>query len=629
MLLKQCFAVCAILSLSSNVIAQSPINQWNIWHFGANGTPVTLDFNSGAPVAVNNSSINAGEGCSVMCDSMGNNMLYSNGTNVWNKNHAGMTNGGGLLGQTSSTQSSVIVPKPGSNSIYYVFTTGASAANHDLMYSEVDMTMSGGLGAVTANKNILLVGNIGEKLTAVRQSNNTDYWVITHGIGNNNFYAYSVTSAGVNATPVISSVGSSYTGQYGNMKVSYNGCKIAAINRGTGTEFVQVFDFDNATGVVSNPFYYEAVGGAPYGLEFSPNSELLYVSDYISPNRKVIQYDLSSGVQATIFASKYFAYFGGNWVATPQMGPDGKIYVAKVLQQNIDVIQNPDVAGAGCNYTIDGQNLGGRSSWFGLPQRIPGLESDFSWTSTICDDPYNFSVIDTFPSPMDGVEWNFGDPASGVNNTSTDRNPTHTFSAEGTYTVQLITTLCNWKDTTEYVINCSNTVLPVELTHFEAKKEGDIVGLYWETMSEKNNDYFLIEKSGNAEDNWSFVGKVEGKGTTTSKSNYRLPDLKPYQGWSYYRLTQVDLNGQKRVYPVRSVYFNNDMLVYPNPAKEELFVKALSYEDVTIIDGFGKQIQNLPYEEKNDVVSFDIRSLADGVYIVRVGNLFEKIIVKR
>lgn len=564
-----------------------------------------------------------------MCDDNGDNMLYTNGSTIWNRNHAVMQNGNGLLGQTSSTQSAIIVPRPGSPSIYYVFTTGASSSNHDLRYSEVDMSLDGGLGAVTANKNILMVGSIGEKVTAVRQANNTDYWIITHGIGNNRFYAYSLTSAGINMTPVISNVGSNYPGQYGSIKVSYSGCRIAGIQRGSGTPFVEVYDFDNQTGTVSNPFFKHTVSSSSlYALEFSPNSELIYVSDGIYPNRSLRQYDLSSGVQATILASMNQVYAGSDWVATPQLGPDGRIYVAKVLHQNLDVIQNPDVPGAGCNYVSNGAGLGGRSSWFGLPQRIPGLESDFSYTNTICDDPYSFSVIDTFPVPMDAVAWDFGDPASGANNTSDERNPSHTFTAPGSYTVQLITTLCNWKDTTTYVIDCTNSTLPVELLSFDATPKANTVRLHWETASERNNDYFLIEKM-NAQHDWSFVGTKNSHGDTDELRNYELIDHSPYMGMSYYRLTQFDLDGTSETFPMRSVFFDAQSLIYTDIAAGMLFVQANHDEHIQLTDGFGKVITLQSIGKDNGFLKFDVSSLAKGIYFVQVNNTVEKINIIR
>jgi len=66
------------------------------------------------------------EGCSVLSDSNGALLFYTVGRTVWNKFHQVMKNGTGLPGHSSSTQSALIVPKPGSEYIYFIFTNDAS-----------------------------------------------------------------------------------------------------------------------------------------------------------------------------------------------------------------------------------------------------------------------------------------------------------------------------------------------------------------------------------------------------------------------------------------------------------------------------------------------------------------------
>src|SRR5690606_15921044 len=99
-------------------------------------------------------------------------------------------NGFGLWGHPSSSQSAIIVPLPGSDSIYYIFTTeafGISAPRFS--YSIVNMNLSGGLGDVIV-KNILINQSVSEQLSAVRHSNGIDYWIIVHEFGSNGFKNY-------------------------------------------------------------------------------------------------------------------------------------------------------------------------------------------------------------------------------------------------------------------------------------------------------------------------------------------------------------------------------------------------------------------------------------------------------
>src|SRR2546421_10634416 len=81
----------------------------NIWYFGNYGG---VDFNSGSPVVLTNSAMSAFEGCTSIANHNGQLLFYTDGMSVWNKNHAIMFNGTGLDGNSSSTQSGVIVPQP-------------------------------------------------------------------------------------------------------------------------------------------------------------------------------------------------------------------------------------------------------------------------------------------------------------------------------------------------------------------------------------------------------------------------------------------------------------------------------------------------------------------------------------
>jgi hypothetical protein len=107
----------------------------NIWYFGQNAG---LDFNSGSPVALTDGMLNSIEGCASICDANGDLLFYTDGMTVYNKNHGVMPNGTGLLGNSSSTQSAIIVKKPMSNNLYYIFTVdGISGNAGGLNYSVV------------------------------------------------------------------------------------------------------------------------------------------------------------------------------------------------------------------------------------------------------------------------------------------------------------------------------------------------------------------------------------------------------------------------------------------------------------------------------------------------------------
>ena len=94
-------------------------SQTNIWYFGKHAG---LDFNSGKPVPLTDGQINSFEGCATMSDSLGNLLFYTDGMKIWNAEHEIMPNGEEILGDTSSTESAIIIPQPGSLSKFYVIT---------------------------------------------------------------------------------------------------------------------------------------------------------------------------------------------------------------------------------------------------------------------------------------------------------------------------------------------------------------------------------------------------------------------------------------------------------------------------------------------------------------------------
>ena len=234
----------SLLFFTKTTLAQ---NEANVWYFGYNAG---VDFSSGNPVPLTNGALTTPEGSATIADANGNLLFYSDGITVWDRTHSPMPNGTGLMGHPSSAQSGIIVPKPGSSNIYYLFTVNYNlSSSTGLRYSEINMNLNGGMGDVTVNKNILLATPASEKLTAVKHSNNVDYWVIVKRSSTNEFNSFKVDCNGVNTTPVITNSGAN-TYTWGYIAASPDGTKLAMAESGSGFE---VYDFDAATGIVSNP----------------------------------------------------------------------------------------------------------------------------------------------------------------------------------------------------------------------------------------------------------------------------------------------------------------------------------------------------------------------------------------
>ncbi|MEO0468606.1 MAG: T9SS type A sorting domain-containing protein [Bacteroidota bacterium] len=351
-------------------------NEGLIWHFGDGAS---LDFSSGTPVAGSGSNIFARDNSSTVSDINGNLLFYTNGETIYNSLHAVMSNGNAIGGHQSGGQPAVILPQPGSSGIYYVFTVGQYASSAGFRYTIVDMNQAGGLGAVTA-KGVLLTATSTERIDVTRNPANNSYWVLTHGWGNNQFYAYELSSSGLNLTPVTSSIGSIHSGgvpsgynAMGQMTFSKDGSKLVCGIYSMGR--FELFDFDNLTGVVSNMV---AITGHPnaWGAAFSPDGTRLYVSRWLDD--KVWQLNLQAGnatavnASSTVVGTATFSLpvSGAYRVGYLQLGPDDKLYIAKFDQADISVIDNPNNLGTACGFVDVGVNLGSGICFAGLSRTI-------------------------------------------------------------------------------------------------------------------------------------------------------------------------------------------------------------------------------------------------------------------
>ena len=145
--------------------------QHNNWYFG---NAVGLNFNVNPPVALSNGKGNSVEGCATVSDINGNLLFYCNGTSVLNRQHEVMVNGSSIAGDLSSTSNVLIIPLPGNDSIYYLFSIGAGGQGlKGFRYSIININKQGGLGEVIT-KNVLIADDCYEKMAAVRHCNKKD-----------------------------------------------------------------------------------------------------------------------------------------------------------------------------------------------------------------------------------------------------------------------------------------------------------------------------------------------------------------------------------------------------------------------------------------------------------------------
>jgi gliding motility-associated-like protein len=445
--LKKIFLSFSFLFSLASLQAQK---QTNIWYFG---NKAGLDFNHVPPQVLKDGQTNSVEGCASVADNNGNLLFYTNGRVIINKQQQIMLNGGALQGDVSSTNNAVIVPFPGNDSMYYVFTTGAALQEtHDFRYNIIDLKGDGGFGAVTSANN-LIEDTVFEKIAGVRHCNNKDFWIVIHKWKTDEYHAYLLTASGLINTPVISHTGLVISGfennEIGTLKFSAKGNELVAVHSFLN-DGVELMDFDNTTGIITNPvvFHPNVVPRDPsfigvYGAEFSPSGKLLYVSanNSAAVPSVVYQFDISSHNATTIMGTKQVISLTTPWYAGAlQIGPDLKIYMAMWQDSSVSVIDDPDVAGIGCNFKYNSIYMGPKSGepvQFGLPSFVQSYFDttanpyDFSRSGNCADHNVSFTINRL--SRIDSVKWDFGD-----GNTSRSLAPTNNYIAAGFYTVSLI-----------------------------------------------------------------------------------------------------------------------------------------------------------------------------------------------
>src|SRR5690554_365252 len=176
--------------------------------------------------------------------------------------------------------------------------------------------------------------------------------------------------------------------------------------------------------------------------------------------------------------------------------------------------------------------------------------------------------------------------------------------------------------------------LPIDLLRFDAIKEEDRVRTEWVTLSERDNDFFTIEKSLNGF-TWESIGNVKGAGNSSYEIEYALYDMDPVIGLQYYRLKQTDFDGKFEYSEIRSVLFEEEFTysisVYPNPTNGLVNMsvsgKDLEKTNLTIYSSLGKVIYTIENFSGNKQ-TFDLSDYQRGVYILKVVNSKESKVFK-
>ena len=528
------------------------------------------------------------EGCSTISDSLGNILFYTDGVSVWNKNNFKMPNGFGLGGYSSSSTSALIVQKPLNDTLYYIFTTPAQVCytftglGCSLYYSIVNIKANQGLGDVVV-KNVPIKGpgfSVCEKLIAISHSNNTDIWIVTQKASNwpnLDFASFLLTPNGIDTSILVTSpsgmiihVANNWEGAIGPMKASPNGNKIAATF--TAQDKAGLYDFDQSTGVLTNPIILpgncncntNGTSNKFYGVEFSPNGNLLYISTglyegfgYLGAGQSIAQFDISLPSGSQIIASKNIVVQNpANPTNTLNLGqlqlaPNGKIYIA-TSNMWMGAIDNPDIYGSGCNATFRSFHAGNSSA--------------------------------------QNKAMNFGLPV--VFKKHSSNLPLHllTFTAKKANNTNLL----NW--TTAQEVNTDRFEIENSYNGREFSKIGTVK-----------------------------ANSMNGQYSFTDNNLTTPPNSKPQT--IFYRLKMLDKDGQFTYSPIRQLTINNSQFtinIFPNPAHNKLQIQIDSDKKTTlkinIITQDGKVVlnSNMAATVGPNLRSINISALQKGTYFLRV-----------
>lgn len=429
------YIVIALFILVSNIVlAQKQSFNWCF------GDSAGIDFNNVAAPQIFGSGMNARGSCASVSDSSGNLIFYTSAPYppslaaslsrtgaILNSQHQLMQNGDTIVGR-SWYHELVIVPKPGNDSIYYVFSVGVTSI-YGLYYSVVDMKANGGLGAVIQKNVMVMPDEQADCISAVKHGNGKDWWVLgrrlqhSQLIWNNEYYVVLITQSGV-SLPSFQTIGSLNKTGFGRISFSPSGDTLLFTNAG---QVIEYFQFDRCTGVLSNPVTIRPVATTysdwTWSNEFSSDGRFIYTSTS-KDTTQLFQYDLQSpnplATRTTLYQSNFPRYAGGDI----KRGPDGKIYfsiayvntgvsypypdtVYNNYNMNLSVINAPDSLGAACNFQPYSFYLGGKRSYYGLPNNPdyflgPKIGSPCDTITAISEASEIPVISNIYPNPGNG-----------------------------------------------------------------------------------------------------------------------------------------------------------------------------------------------------------------------------------
>ena len=338
---------------------------------------------------------------------------FDDDTRVCNITNDTVDNGTRLNGRAFYNQI-LFVPNVDDTNVFYIFHSGVYTIK-GFYFSILDKSANGGLGKIIVKNAPLIVNNwVGDCLMAIKSGNGKDWWIITKYSNDtgftyiNRFYIYLVSSSGI-SPPIIQDFGNATDRVLQKIYFNNQGNKLMNINI---TGLMTEYDFDRCTGILSNPniIFPEQTSNIDRWFwegAYSPNDSLFYITKnwYTAPN------DTSLLLQFNLFATDIpascdtlFSVKDPVILSAIRLAPDGKIYLSNyynwgfpgfpypdsvhnIYNENLSVIEFPNIDGPGCNFTPYSFYLGGKRAYAGLPNNP------------------NYSLGRLLGSPCDTLQW--------------------------------------------------------------------------------------------------------------------------------------------------------------------------------------------------------------------------------
>lgn len=466
------------LLAAADGFSQQNYSRYN-WYFGNTNRGIRFSRSTAQPSLVNNKAIPFGTGGSAVATNPinGDLLFYTDGSRVFDITHTQMPNGGGLTVQANANQPVAISPKPGSPTQYYVFTNTASfTTGGTIRVTTVDMAASGNeifpepkIGNVIAKNQATGLAGRSEAMITVPHANGTNFWLITHENGQDNFTATLIDASGTFATSTLSSNVTGFPMSAANFSYHAATGKLA-VSPQTDNRNVAILNFDNTTGAITldrlvlNSGVNSTTPQAIYDTEWSPSGRFLYISVHGEPGitANVFQFDMTAPAGTSLVSvldipvdksyglliapdtSIYHLY---------QATPGGSFLLGRLTDLDsvgVAVTHTPDAFGGAINFN-------GRQFPEFLPRANNNLVVSFTSKGTCSNSPVSF--FPTVSPAADSLVWDFGD-----GNTSSEWSPVHSYNNGGAFNVSVTAFLNGQSAIGNGTVNLTNFTLQLTMT---------------------------------------------------------------------------------------------------------------------------------------------------------------------